>query len=104
MLAEELYLLDDITCVEIESYVSLQGHTTVGLPDFGKSFKSIVEPGFPHEFDHAEFNDAQKIRSKISRGRYFELKIWVFPYFWLKCGIIACSCPNGHIACLTIVL
>ena len=32
----------------------------IGLPDFGKSFKSIVEPGFPHEFDHAEFNGAQK--------------------------------------------
>ena len=36
----------------------------VGLPDFGKSFKIIVEPGFSHEFDHAEFNGAQKIRSK----------------------------------------
>ena len=30
------------------------------MPDFGKSFKIIVEPGFSHEFDHAEFNGAQK--------------------------------------------
>ena len=29
MLAEEVYLLDGITCVEIESFVSLQGHPTV---------------------------------------------------------------------------
>ena len=32
----------------------------LGLPDFGQSFKIIVEPGFSHEFDHAEFNGAQK--------------------------------------------
>ena len=36
----------------------------LGLPDFGKSFKTIVEPAFSHEFDHAEFNGAQKIRSR----------------------------------------
>ena len=57
----------------------------IGLPDFGKSFKIIVEPGFSHEFDHAEFNGApppqKKTDPKISRGRYFDLKIWIFPYF-----------------------
>ena len=49
---------------------------SLGLPDFGKSFKIIVKPGFSHEFDHAEFNGAhKKACPKISRGRYFELKI-----------------------------
>ena len=41
--------------------IDMGGYTyNLGLPDFGKSFKIIVEPGFPHEFDHAEFNGAQK--------------------------------------------
>ena len=50
----------------------------LGLPDFSKSFKIVVEPGFSHKFAHAEFNGAKKSDPKISRGRYFESKIWIF--------------------------
>ena len=33
-----------------------------GCPILVKSFKIIVEPGFSHEFGHAEFNGAKKSR------------------------------------------
>ena len=59
-MARAMYI--QVFCTYAPSFNALSQTTgcTVGLPDFGKSSKIIVEPGFSHEFDHAEFNGAQK--------------------------------------------
>ena len=56
----------------------------VQLPDFGKSFKIMAEPGFPHEFGHAEFNGTQKNQIQKYLRVAFLIENLGFPIFLAK--------------------